>query len=70
MLYSVNWPNFIVWFPLLLEILGNIYIAIVCWPGCNGMNFEINLIFLIKAFLHVTKKSKQKLKYLENEKIF
>ena len=29
-LYSVNWPNFIVWLPLLLEILGNMCIAIVC----------------------------------------
>ena len=27
MLYSVNWPNFIVWLPLLLEILGNMCIA-------------------------------------------
>ena len=25
MLYSINWPNFIVCLPLLLEILGNIY---------------------------------------------
>ena len=30
MLYSINWPNFIAWLPLLLEILGNICIAIVC----------------------------------------
>ena len=30
MLYSINWPNFIAWLPLLLEILGNMYIAIVC----------------------------------------
>ena len=30
MLYSINWPNFIVWLPLLLEILGNKYIKIVC----------------------------------------
>ena len=30
MLYSINWPNFIVWLPLLLEILGNMCIAIVC----------------------------------------
>ena len=22
-LYSINWPNFITWLPLLLEILGN-----------------------------------------------
>ena len=25
MLHSINWPNFIVWLPLLLEILGNVY---------------------------------------------
>ena len=30
MLYSMNWPNFIVWLFLLLEILANTYIAIVC----------------------------------------
>ena len=34
------------------------------------MSFEINLIFLIKPFCCLTKKSKQKLKYLENEKSF
>ena len=30
MLYSINWPNFIIWLPLHLEILGNTCIAIVC----------------------------------------
>ena len=30
MLYSTNWPNFIVWLPFLLEILSNMGIAIVC----------------------------------------
>ena len=30
MLYSINWPNFIAWLPLLLEILGIKYIVIVC----------------------------------------
>ena len=30
LLYSINWPNFIVWLPLLCEILGNMCIAIVC----------------------------------------
>ena len=29
-LYSINWPNFIVQLPLLLEILGNMCIAVVC----------------------------------------
>ena len=30
MLYSINWPNFIAWLHLLLEIFGNMRIAIVC----------------------------------------
>ena len=42
-------------------------IAIVCQPGCNVLNFEINFIFLLRPFLYMTKKSKQKLKYLQNE---
>ena len=29
-LYSFNWPNFIAWLPLLLEILVNMCIAIAC----------------------------------------
>ena len=32
-LYSINWPNFIAWLHLLLEILSNTCIAIVCFPG-------------------------------------
>ena len=27
-------------------------IAIVCFPGCDVIIFEINFIFLIKPFLH------------------
>ena len=49
-LYSINWPNFIVWLLLLLEILANICIAIVFYPGCDVMDFEINPIFLIEPF--------------------
>ena len=49
MLYS-NRPNFIAWLSLLLGILGNMCIGIVCYPGCDVMNFEINLIFLIEPF--------------------
>ena len=30
MLYSINRPNFIVWLPLFLKILGNMCIAVVC----------------------------------------
>ena len=30
MLNSIKWPNFIVWFPLLFEILAKMCIGIVC----------------------------------------
>ena len=69
MLHSINWSTFIVWMPLLLQILKNIFIRIVCWPGCNVI-IEINLIFLIKPFWYMMKKSRQNLKYLENKKSF
>ena len=62
--------NFIVRLPLLLGLLGNTYIAIDCFPGCDVINFEINLASLIKPFLYMAKKSRQKFKYLENEKSF
>ena len=50
LLYSINWPNLIFWLPLLCEIFDNMCIAIVCKPGCDVMNFEAKLIFLIKLF--------------------
>ena len=50
LLYSINWPNFIVWLPLSCEILGNMRIAIACKPSCDVLNFEVSLIFLIKPF--------------------
>ena len=67
MLHSINWPNLIVWLPLLLEIFDNMCITIVCYPGCDFIKFEINLI---KPFCYMTKKSSQTHKYLENEKSF
>ena len=69
-LYSINWPNFIVWLPVILELLDNIFIEIICFPGCDVINFEINLTFLIKLFFYITKKSRHKFKYLQNEKSF
>ena len=41
MLYSIYWPNFIVYLPLLLEILGNMRIVIICSPICDAINLEI-----------------------------
>ena len=69
MLYSINWPNVIVYLPL-FEILGNMCIAILSFPIYDVIKFEINLIFLIKPFLYMTKKSRQKFKYHENKKSF
>ena len=42
----------------------------ICFPGCDIINFEVNLIFLIKPIFNKTKKSRQKCKYLENKKSF
>ena len=57
MLYSIKWLNFIVQLSLLLEILDSICIAVVCFPGCDAINSEINLVSLIKPFFYMTKKS-------------
>ena len=67
---SIIWPSFIVWLALLFDILVNMCIVIVCKPGCDVIGFEISLIFLIKQFSYMTKKSRQKIKYLENVKSF
>ena len=48
LLYSFNWPSFIVLLLLLNEILGNMFIVIACSPGCHIIHFDITLIFLIK----------------------
>ena len=50
LLYSINPSSFIVWLPLLREILGDMCIVIVWKPDCDVMTFEVNLTFLIKPF--------------------
>ena len=45
-------------------------IAIASYPGCDVMDFEINLIILISPFFLHDQKLMTKLKYLENEKSF
>ena len=39
----------------------------ICCPVCDAINFEINLRFLIKPYLCITKKSGQECKYLKNK---
>ena len=50
LLYYINWPNFVARLPLLCVIFDNMCIAVVCKPGCEVMNFEVKLIFLIKPY--------------------
>ena len=42
-------------------------IAIVCFPGCDVMNFEINLIFLIKPFSALPKSQDKNLNILRKK---
>ena len=60
MLSSMNWPNSIVWLFLFIMILGNMCIPIVYFGDCEIMDFEINLVFLIKPFFYLTKKSRER----------
>ena len=73
-LYFINWRNFIAWLPLPLEILDNMCIVIISCQVCDVINLENSLSLLIKPFFYITKsqnqKSKQKCKYLKNEKSF
>ena len=46
------------------------YWAICVLQSFAVINFESYLIFLIKPFFYMTRKSRQKFKYLENEKSF
>ena len=66
LLYSINRTKFIVWLPLLFEILNNTCIVIVCCLACDVKKFEINLSFFIKLF-YITKKLGQKCKYQERD---
>ena len=52
MLYSINLLTTQISLPgfLLLGILGNMCIATACYPCCDVMDFEINLIFLTEPF--------------------
>ena len=69
-LYYINWPNFIFWLPLLLEISGNMSIVIFCYTIFDVINFEIFLSLLIKSFSYMIEYSVKKLKYFKKEKSF
>ena len=48
----------------------NMCVVVICFPGCDVINLEINLIFLIKLFFFMNKISRQNFKDLDNEKSF
>ena len=56
MLYSINSPNFIVWLPLRLEILSNMYIVIICVAFYHIINFKTASDILTKTFFYMPKK--------------
>ena len=56
MLYPIYWPNFIALLPLLLEILGNMRIAIVSYQT-----------FWSSSFFHLTKNHDKNLNILRTE---
>ena len=69
-IYFIKWLN-IIWLILLSDCLYFLrWISVVCFPGGDVASFEINLIFLIKRFFYMTKKSREKFKYLENGNSF
>ena len=70
MLYSTNWPNFIVWLSLLLEILGSMCIAINCEPGCGVIKFEITLSFKSSRFSKRPKSQDKNLNILRMKRAF
>ena len=61
MLYTINWPNFIICLHLFLEVLGNMWIVVISFPVYFVISFEINLSFLCKPFSYMTEKVKTKI---------
>ena len=55
-LHSIKFTNFIVCLYLLLEVLVNMCFIITCYTGCDVIDFDLNLSFLIKLFFHMTEK--------------
>ena len=70
MLHSINWSNFIVWLPLLLDMFTSQYMYYNCFPGCDVINFEINIIFLIKQSLYMTKSQDKNINILKTKQAF
>ena len=66
--YSTNWPSFIVWLPLLLEILGSKCIAIFCFPGCD-LILKLTLFLWSSHFSAWPKSQNKKLNFWEPKEL-
>ena len=64
MLYSINWPNFIVWLPLLLEVIRYYLYYNYLFPSYVVIYFEINFEISYMA------KSRQNLNILRTKSAF
>ena len=58
------------WLSFLPEKLGNMCIAIIFFPGCDVINFEISFIFLMKLLIFMTKNQDKSLNSLRTKKAF
>ena len=65
----ILWWNIIFWLSLLLEIFGNMYIIVICFPVHDVITFESNLNFLIKPFSYMTEKIRTKTQSSRERKI-
>ena len=68
-LYSINWPNFIIWLPL-LEILDNICILTICSPVDAVINFESSPNSLTKPFSYIIDKVGKNVNILRTKRAF
>ena len=69
-LYSINWPNFIVWLPVFCEILSNIIIVIICFQDYDLINLDIDLNFLITSFSCIIKSQDKNLNIFKTKRVF
>ena len=66
MLYSINWPNVIVWLPWLLEILRNTWIVIIYSLVYDVIDYELALIS--SKFYTCPKNQEKKLSILRTKR--
>ena len=69
-LHSIKWPKFIICLSFLVEILGSMCIVIICYSGCQVINFEVNLIFPVIHLFTRPKTQDKNLKILKTKRVF